>query len=130
MPIALTLPCLQAEWLLRCAQAAHRLGDDDTAKALAWDAQVACDRLDDPGSVPDRLNTLRERMVGIDPLLRLLSPAEKRVLRQLASHRTLQEIAEHLYVSRYTIKTHVASIYAKLAVSTRAEAVATLVISR
>jgi DNA-binding CsgD family transcriptional regulator len=65
-------------------------------------------------------------MVGIDPQIALLSPAEKRVLRKLASHRTLQEIAEHLYVSRSTVKTHVASIYAKLGVSTRDDAVATL----
>jgi LuxR family maltose regulon positive regulatory protein len=126
LPTALAIPYMQAELSLRCAQAAHQFGDDDTADALAADAQIACDRLDDPGSLLDRLNTLRERMVGIDPRIALLSPAEKRVLRKLASHRTLQEIAEHLYVSRCTVKTHVASIYAKLGVSTRDDAVATL----
>ena len=72
------------------------------------------------------MNALREQEACIDPLVASLSPAEKRVLRQLSSHRTLGEIAEHLYVSRSTIKTHVASIYAKLGVSTRSEAVATL----
>ena len=40
--------------------------------------------------------------------------------------RTLKQIAEHLYVSRATVKTHVASIYAKLGVTSRAEAVALL----
>jgi LuxR family maltose regulon positive regulatory protein len=126
MPIALALPYLQAEMSLRCAQAAHRLGDDATAKALAADARIACHRLQDPGTVPDRLDALSERMIGVEPLVALLSPAEKRVLRHLATHRTLREIAAHLYVSRATIKTHVASIYTKLGVGSRDEAVATL----
>jgi LuxR family maltose regulon positive regulatory protein len=65
-------------------------------------------------------------MIGVAPSVALLSPAEKRVLRQLATHRTLREIARNLYVSRATIKTHVASIYAKLGVGSRDEAVATL----
>jgi len=97
-----------------------------TAEEIHEALDLACLGVDDSGSVPVRLNTLREQMVPIDPLIASLSPAEKRVLRQLASHRTLREIAEHLYVSRSTIKTHVASIYAKLGVSTRSEAVATL----
>ncbi len=55
-----------------------------------------------------------------------LTPAERRVLNQLATHRTLFEIAERLFVSRATVKTHVASIYAKLGVTTRADAVEVL----
>ncbi len=126
MPIARAIPHLQAELSLRCAQAAHRLGDDATADALLTHVRIACQRLHDPGSLPDRSDTLRERMTVVDPSVALLSPAEKRVLRQLATHRTLREIAQHLYVSRATIKTHVASIYAKLGVGSRDEAVATL----
>jgi DNA-binding CsgD family transcriptional regulator len=49
-----------------------------------------------------------------------------RVLSELATHRTLAEIAARLSVSRATVKTQVASLYAKLSVSTRAEAVAAL----
>ncbi len=52
-----------------------------------------------------------------------LTPAEHRVLEQLATHRTLAEIGEHLYVSRNTVKTHTVSIYRKLLVSGRSEAV-------
>jgi DNA-binding CsgD family transcriptional regulator len=58
-----------------------------------------------------------------DVRLASLTPAERRVLNQLATHRTLFEIAQRLYVSRATVKTHVASIYAKLGVTTRADAV-------
>jgi len=97
-----------------------------TAEEIHEALDLAWLRLDDPGSVLVGMNALREQEACIDPLVASLSPAEKRVLRQLASHRTLGEIAEHLYVSRSTIKTHVASIYAKLGVSTRSEAVATL----
>ena len=46
------------------------------------------------------------------------------MLRQLGTHLSLQEIAERLYVSRSTVKTQVAAIYAKLGVTTRTEAVA------
>ena len=42
---------------------------------------------------------------------------------QLATHRTLADIGEHLYVSRNTVKTHTVSIYRKLDVSGRTEAV-------
>jgi LuxR family maltose regulon positive regulatory protein len=52
-----------------------------------------------------------------------LTPAEQRVLEQLATHRTLAEIGDHLYVSRNTVKTHAVSIYRKLQVSGRGEAV-------
>jgi LuxR family transcriptional regulator, maltose regulon positive regulatory protein len=126
LPTSGAIPVVEAELSLRCAQAAHRLGDDQTARTLMQDAEMACRRLDDPGTLVDRIKTFRDRMVGVDPLVASLSPAEQRVLRQLGSHRTLNEIAEHLYVSRSTIKTHVAAIYAKLGVSTRAEAVAAL----
>ena len=46
-----------------------------------------------------------------------------RVLQQLATHFTLGEIADHLYVSRNTVKTHTVSIYRKLGVSGRSEAI-------
>jgi LuxR family maltose regulon positive regulatory protein len=52
-----------------------------------------------------------------------LTAAEQRVLEQLPTHRSLVEIGEHLYVSRNTVKTHTMSIYRKLAVSGRSEAV-------
>jgi LuxR family maltose regulon positive regulatory protein len=52
-----------------------------------------------------------------------LTAAELRVLGQLPTHRSLVEIGEHLYVSRNTVKTHTLSIYRKLGVSGRSEAV-------
>jgi LuxR family maltose regulon positive regulatory protein len=52
-----------------------------------------------------------------------LSPAELRVLPYLQTHLTFREIAERLYVSRNTVSSQVTSIYRKLGVSSRTEAV-------
>jgi LuxR family maltose regulon positive regulatory protein len=57
---------------------------------------------------------------GIDPLSR----QELRVLRLLIAGQTYAEMAESLIVSTNTIKTQVSSIYRKLGVSRRAEAIA------
>jgi LuxR family maltose regulon positive regulatory protein len=58
------------------------------------------------------------------PLLEPLSDSEIRVLRYLPSHLSAPEIANELYVSRNTVKTHMHHLYAKLGTHRRAEAVA------
>jgi LuxR family maltose regulon positive regulatory protein len=57
---------------------------------------------------------------GAEPLSR----QEQRVLRLLVAGQTYAEIAEALVVSPNTVKTQVSSIYRKLGVSRRAEAIA------
>ena len=52
-----------------------------------------------------------------------LTPAELRLVAFLPTHLSLQEIAHRLYLARPTVKTHVASIYDKLGVPGRSEAV-------
>jgi LuxR family maltose regulon positive regulatory protein len=52
-----------------------------------------------------------------------LTTAEQRVLRLLNSDLTLREIGRELYLSLNTVRTHTHSIYRKLGVSSRAEAV-------
>jgi LuxR family maltose regulon positive regulatory protein len=52
-----------------------------------------------------------------------LSTAELRVLRFLPTHLSVADIGERLFVSRYTVKTHCSSIYRKLGVGSRSEAV-------
>ena len=56
-------------------------------------------------------------------LVEPLSRRELEVLQLMALGRTNQEIAEHLIVSRGTVKTHTHSIYRKLAAANRTEAV-------
>ncbi|MGH3903264.1 MAG: LuxR C-terminal-related transcriptional regulator [Pseudonocardiaceae bacterium] len=63
-------------------------------------------------------------MVRPVPLLsRQLSERELEVLRHLAQMRTSEEIAAEMYVSINTVKTHLKSIYRKLAVTRRGDAV-------
>jgi LuxR family maltose regulon positive regulatory protein len=52
-----------------------------------------------------------------------LTPAELRLLPYLQTHLSAPEIGERLFVSRNTVRTEVSSIYRKLGVSSRTEAV-------
>jgi LuxR family maltose regulon positive regulatory protein len=54
-----------------------------------------------------------------------LSPAELRLLHFLPTHLSFREIADELFVSQNTVKTQARSIYQKLGVTSRAEAVVT-----
>lgn len=53
-----------------------------------------------------------------------LTRAERRLLPLLATHLSFREIGEQLYVSRNTVKTQAISIYRKLGVSSRSDAIA------
>lgn len=55
-----------------------------------------------------------------------LSPREQQIARMVASGRTNQAIAAALEISVWTVSTHLRRIFAKLAVSSRAEMVAHL----
>lgn len=107
------------------ADAAIGRGDWTTADRLV---RVASSRLSfEPDAVllHEWTRRLRQRCAAHSGLVRRvdLTAAEQRVLEKLASHYTLGEIADHLYVSRNTVKTHTVSIYRKLVVSGRSEAV-------
>jgi LuxR family maltose regulon positive regulatory protein len=56
-------------------------------------------------------------------LVEPLSDREVTVLRYLSSRLTYQEIAAVLFVSLNTLKSHVRSVYRKLGVASRADAV-------
>ncbi len=50
-----------------------------------------------------------------------LTDAERRVADLVAGGLANREVAERLYLSRYTVETHLKHVYAKLGVSSRAE---------
>jgi LuxR family transcriptional regulator, maltose regulon positive regulatory protein len=60
---------------------------------------------------------------GAQPLLEPLSNSEIRVLRYLPTNLSAREIANDLYVSPNTVKTHMHRLYAKLGTHRRGEAV-------
>jgi LuxR family transcriptional regulator, maltose regulon positive regulatory protein len=128
----------------RAAALAHRGGDRvENAHALVWLARVRADQGDltgarsaleaangftAGGSAHHRAVAALERELGAAPRRRpadseTLSDAELRVLRLFPSDLSYREMAEHLFVSLNTVRTHSQRIRRKLAVSTRAEAV-------
>jgi LuxR family maltose regulon positive regulatory protein len=106
-------------------------GDLKTAReswALAHGAIEGCP---DPGILSDMLERAGRgitRTPRRDPTVPAgvsdeLSERELAVLRLLPSDLSQKEIAESLFVSRNTVKTHIRAIFRKLAVTSRAEAV-------
>ncbi len=59
-----------------------------------------------------------------DPLLKRLSPQEKKILDGIARGLTNREIAEELYLAEKTVKNYVSNVLAKLEMSRRSEAAA------
>ena len=73
-----------------------------------------------PGEAPkDAVSPARP----VEPLAEPLTDRELAVLKLVAAGRTNREVAKELFVAEGTVKAHVASIYRKLGVHSRAEAV-------
>ncbi|MCF4120495.1 LuxR C-terminal-related transcriptional regulator [Antribacter sp. KLBMP9083] len=62
--------------------------------------------------------------IELHPTFPALTRREQVVLSNLTEDVTLEQIANRLFVTRNTVKSQVRSVYKKLGVSTRAEAVA------
>src|SRR5829696_3695502 len=88
--------------------------------ALRAEAEALIGGCRDPGPVVVAPIAARRRVAADDDL----SERELAVLRMLETDMSLRDAAAALYISRNTIKTHVRSIYRKLGVQEREEAVA------
>lgn len=104
------------------ALACRALGDHDTADLELDAARWAFEQL---GAQPD---VARVERLSTNPKPRPvpggLTPREAQVLRLVATGATNRAIAEQLYLSEQTVARHVANIFLKLDVSTRAAATA------
>ena len=112
--------------LLEVARAYLAIADPAGAGAAVAEAERILHRRPDLGVLVEQLAELRQRSRGAAQALAgpsTLTPAELRVLPMLSTHLKFEEIAERLYVSRHTVKAQIVSIYAKLGVSSRGEAV-------
>nr|WP_238391864.1 MULTISPECIES: AAA family ATPase [unclassified Mycolicibacterium] len=108
------------------AATAVEIDDPDLCRRHLAAAQQASRREPDAAAIQARLVRIRELLAahaehGPRPSL---STAELRLLPHLATHLSLQRIATELHLGRETVKSQAKSIYRKLAVSTRAAAVA------
>ncbi len=105
-----------------------RLGDVDNGHLDRWIDKLAAaaqGRPDIAAIFAPTTATARERNSGPEVVVPpALSPREREVLNQLARGATYADIAAHLFVSENTVKTHVSSLYGKLAAARRSEALA------
>jgi LuxR family transcriptional regulator, maltose regulon positive regulatory protein len=120
------IPCLAVEALIEMAEASIGLGDPSGARVFVRDAEAVLRRRPDLGSLGKRTDELRGRLAtlhdaGADSAT--LTSAELRVLPLLLTHLTLAGIADRLFLSRHTVKSQLWSLYRKLDVHTRSDAV-------
>jgi LuxR family maltose regulon positive regulatory protein len=132
LAVRLSAPARPSHWhahaLLRLASTRHEVGDSAGARAALQSARADLETLPDPGmlgalfeSVAAELSS-RPRHEGFygEPL----SEAELRVLTLLSGGRSVSEVARELYLAPTTVKTHRRTIYRKLGVTNRQEAIA------
>lgn len=116
--------------LLELARAHQALGDHDAAGRVARAGLARLAGARNPGMLTEALGSVdggragaaARALRGVDGVEEL-SAREVEVLRALAGSGSLREVADALYISRNTIKTHTRALYAKLGVGTREEAV-------
>jgi LuxR family transcriptional regulator, maltose regulon positive regulatory protein len=121
------LPWLAVATRIELARCSVALRDGQTAGALVAEIRALLEVRPRLGVLVDRARRLQHEVDTFaqrDPTPAGLTPAELRLLPLLATHLTFREIATELEVSRNTVKTQAISIYRKLGVSGRSEAIA------
>ena len=109
--------------LIALAPVTAALGDRARATALFDEAEAILAACPDPGVLPRRLAAARRAAAATtDATPTELTDRELGVLRLLSGGSSEREIAQELFVSFNTVHSHVKSIYRKLGVSSRAEA--------
>jgi len=116
-----------ADGLIPLAATTAALGDRDRAEALFAEAERVLAACPDPGVLPQRLAAARDAVDGRNGRAAPsagLSERELTVLRLLTGGMSEREIGQELFLSFNTVHSHVKSVYRKLGVSSRSEAVA------
>jgi ATP/maltotriose-dependent transcriptional regulator MalT len=115
-----------ADGLIALASTVAATGHRGRASELFDEAGAILAGCPDPGALPRRLAAAR-RAAGAGtavPVIERLSDRELTVLRLLGGGGTEREIAQELFVSFHTVHSHVKSIFRKLGVTSRADALA------
>jgi LuxR family transcriptional regulator, maltose regulon positive regulatory protein len=110
------------------ARIRHLRGDSDGARSALRAARAVIDECAEPGTLGPAIAAGERGLrlaarTGEPSVGEELTERELAVLRLLASDLSRREIAEALYVSPNTVKTHAKGIYRKLDAATREEAV-------
>ena len=117
---------LPVQTRLELARAYLAIGDAAGGGTMLREADSLLRSLPDLGRLPaeaeeirSKLKTVRAEAAGASTL----TTAELRLLPQLVTHLSFREIGERLFISRHTVKTQAMSIYRKLEVTSRSDAV-------
>ena len=121
------LAYVSAQALVEVAKVYVALADTGGARAVLRQVHDILDARPGLGLLPQqaaeleaKLEAMRNVTVGASSL----TTAELRLVPHLATHLTFPEIGARLHISRHTVKTQAISIYQKLGVSSRSEAIA------
>ncbi len=121
------LPWLAVRLRLQLAKVYVALADATTARHLLREIEDVLYHRPNLGSLVDDVAALRHTLAAPLPGGAAagppLSPAELRLLPYLQTHLTVPEIAGRLFLSHNTVRSQVGSIYRKLGVSSRSDAV-------
>ena len=121
------IPWLAVRVRVQLAKSYVALGDLTTARHLVREIDDILRRRPRLGALIDDVSELRISIGASDSVAvpggAPLSPAEIRLLPYLQTHLTMPEIAGRLFVSHNTVRSQVTSIYRKLGVSSRTDAV-------
>jgi DNA-binding CsgD family transcriptional regulator len=109
------VPPEKSLWDSYSAQAHDELGPARFAAAIDQGARLS---MDEAVAYARRGRRRHRRVVGGR---HGLSPVEEQVARLAAGGRSNVQIAEELFISRSTVKSHLSHIYAKLGVANRVE---------
>ena len=125
--LAGAFPWMSAQVRLEAAHAYLGLSELDAASDLLAGVEDATAGERELGSVAAQASALSgellDRARPDSGGWEQLTPAERRLLPLLTTHLTFREIAEHLNVSRNTVKTQAICTYRKLGASSRSEAI-------
>jgi LuxR family maltose regulon positive regulatory protein len=120
------LGIVSLQYRIESARAHMGLGELSLATEILDEADAMIEHEGTFGALEDEIRELRAELAtlgGAARQLAALTPAEMRLLPLLRTHLSFREIGEELFVSPYTVKTQAISIYRKLGVSSRSEAV-------
>ena len=110
--------------LVQQATALKEFGQHEGCAAAVAEARAMIEPYPDLAIFSDRLDELERTPATTAPAGGELSERERTVLRLLSGPLSEKEIGNELFVSQNTVHSHVRSIYRKLGVSSRSDAVA------
>jgi LuxR family maltose regulon positive regulatory protein len=121
------LPYLAVQARVELARVHLALADLEGARTLMREIDELLRRRPGLGTLAGEAQALRDRLSGErgsnTPGVSALSGAELRLLPMLATHLSFPEIGAEMFLSRHTVKTQAFSIYRKLGVTSRSQAV-------